>query len=801
MSKFSFLLLIVILLGSFATNVEVSADNSRNKESIQSIKQQTSNVKGKIKEGSQELRNSVLIIQEKGKTNKSYQVITDSMGQFQTTLPEGEFTVRVVEVEGSWFSASQSFTVEDGKVKGKKQGEVQIAKKEKLSGNKNSKDQTITGVLTEGEQGLKGDIVVVKYNEEYEEDLFIISSKKNGEFSASLPEGNYFMYGVSLSDEYYRKDLFFSVNDQELFIDGQKEDKLLVSIPKKRYSGKVMDSSKAIPTAEVVVERVNSEDEYDTELIQYVSTNKNGEFMVRELPDGTYSLGVHHKSYYSWNALTFDVMNGKLVVDGKKQATLDIKIPDLSLKGSVLDGKKSVTDAYLEIEQLSEDGYSDHYYYVEVDQKGNFSYRLQDGFYKIAYVGEANRTTKVDIPFEIKDGLLYQDQAFKASLVIQLPAITLKGTLLDGNKLLQGHVSIEKQSEEDQYEWYGASTDSKGIYSLRLLDGEYRVSYVYLYEENEDLPLSIEFEMRNGQLYVDGVKKDRLDVTIPPVTLHGIVQENGNPIGNGEVSVRSEDLDFYYWKWVNDDGTFTMRLLDGEYFLSEVFLSESSNAYVDLAFEIKDGQLYIDGVQKSVLEVNVPPVTLTGYLVDENGNRLHGDITIYGFNGESEFSYYWGWTNEEGKFSFRLGDGDYQVSYLSFHDGTSMTSALEFSMVDGQLFVNGEPADHLNVPVNPVTLHGKVYNQGKIVRDGYVNVLTRNEEGEWLNWSWIDYDGSFAFRLADGEYEVESVEYYNKEYIRVEMNKPFSIEAGKVIVDGQIVDSLDLHLEEGIQTP
>ncbi|WP_332696339.1 MSCRAMM family protein [Halalkalibacter lacteus] len=805
--KSLFLVLIIALLASLSVNAFAETNENRNQDQYQAMKTEkekevkSQRVEAKVKSEGHELRNSSLFIQEKGKSTKSYQVLTDSTGKVKTKLPDGTYTIKAINEADTWYSANASFSVKDGKVNGAKENEINLSQKSKMKEPKGKAQHNVQGILTEGSKGLKGDLLIARYTDvEYEDEVFIVSSKNNGQFSESLPDGNYYMWGVLVDGGYYRYDLSFSVDGKDLYVNGDKESSLTITLPENRYKGLVRDSSKAVPGAEVFLEEVIDEDDYYFEFIQTVTANNKGEFQLRELPDGEYSLSVFDQTYYAWDYQRFTIVDGNISVDGNEISVLDLEIPAISLMGTVYDGKKPLNYGYVEIEQLDEDGYTKDYFGASVDQKGNFAYRLNDGDYQISFIDEYHRYTRVDISFEIRNGQLKQDGKVISSLNIELPPVTFLGKIVDGEKSLQGHVNIEKMSE-DSYEWYYATTDQNGIYSLRLPDGEYKVTWMHLFEDYEGIPLSQRFEIIDRQLYVDGQKQDILELQIPPVTLNGILKEGDNRLDSGEVSVISLDEDFYYWKWVNADGTFTMRLSDGHYMVRDVYVGEGSNTYVNLPFEIRNGQLYVNDELTEVLEIEVSPVTLVGTLTD-NGVPVQGDVSIHSIttDPEGEYLYFWGWTNEEGMFSFRLPDGDYQVSYVYLYDGTSFVSEKQFTIQSGQLLIDGEPEDLLDIQVNPVTLSGKVYNNGKTIRGGYVAVVKVNDQGDWIDWqdSWINYDGTYKLRLADGDYELLYVDTFRE---TVSFNLPFSIQEGNAIVNGEKVHTLDLELQEGTINP
>jgi hypothetical protein len=783
MAKRVYLVLLMVFILSFT----IGNVNAAPKKEIS-----TSAVKGTIKEDGTPLKNSLVLIGEKGKSNWIH-TITDGNGSFKTKLSDGTYAVKGVKGKNtSWYSTNENFVVSEGKIKGLKDGEIVLSEKEQ---GKRSLAQAINlkGVLKEGSKGLKANLVISKYNE-YEEEIYTVSSKGNGSFSASLPDGNYILFGIEVDGGFYRYELRFTVEDGKVLVDGEQKTNLSITIPVNAHAGIVKDSTTSLSETTIVLEKRLSDEEYDTEFIQAVVTNKKGEFSLRALADGAYTISVYHETYSSWNDVTFEVVDGKVYVDGFMSSVLEIKVPDINLKGTLYEGKQPITNAYIYFEGETADGEFNSYG-SPVDSKGNFEYRLQDGIYTVISIDEQNRSTMVNIPFEIRDGKFLQNGE-SSTLNINLPPVAFNGKLIEeSGNALQGAVYVESVSEEGSHEWHHAYTDETGIYSLRLKDGSYRVTGGYLFDEGEDVAFSATFDIINGKLFVDGQEQSLLELKVPAVSVHGLVKEGDDPATNGYISVSSEDGSFYSWKSLNPDGTFTMRLADGSYKVIDVQLEDGTNASINQSFSIQDGKTYVNGQLQDVLDVTVPPITLTGTLT-ESGNPVMGDLYIMEMNDADNPLQSWGSVNEEGRFQFRLPDGEYKVYDVYLYDGTAFSPGTEFSIVLGQLYVNGERIDQLNIAVDPVTVSGTVYNGEELVIDGSVYITSL--DGNWNAGypSWIQ-NGFYQGRLPDGEYTISMVEDY--QYGAYYFDKKFSIKEGKIFVDGQEVSTLDINLRDGWQ--
>jgi hypothetical protein len=771
------LLLLVFVMSTAIANVSAAPK----KEDSTAI------VKGSIKDNGESLINSLVILQEKGKLDQVF-TTTDGSGTFKAKLTDGHYAVIALKTKTSdWYSTHSNFVVEKGKVKGVEDGQIQLSDKKKEKKAK-SDSPNLTGVLKEGNKGLKADLVLSKFGE-YEEGIYTVSSKGNGSFSASLPDGEYILHGIEVDGGYYRYELFFSVVDGKVLVDGAPQTNLSITIPVNAYAGKVQDSTSPLSGAGISLEKRLSDDEYDTEFVQYVVANKKGEFALRALTDGTYTISVHHETYYGPNSISFEVVNGITYIDGEKTSSFGITVPDLNLMGRLAEGSLPISNAYVSFEGESADG--EYFGFgAQVDSNGNFQYRLKDGNYTVTAIEEQNRSTMVNIPFEIRNGKLLQNGEEISVINIDLPPVTFKGTLSESGSFLQGLVYVEALSEDGNYAWYSATTDENGIYSLRLKDGSYQVTGGYLFNENEELALSVPFDIINGKLVVAGEEKSTLELEVPPVSLYGLVKDGEQPLTNGWISIVSEENGSYIGKSLNADGTFSMRLTDGNYKVMNVDVEDGTSAPVDLAFSIQDGKTYLNGQLQDTLEVSVPPVTLTGTLT-ESGNPIMGNVLIMELNDAENPLQSWAWASEEGLFYSRLPDGDYQVQQVELFDGTALNPGLEFSIMDGKLYVNGQLQERLDIDVPPVAMSGMLLESGNPIAGSLTIMELNDAENPLQFWAWAE-EGKFQFRMPDGDYKIYDVNLHDS--TAFSPGTEFSIISGQLYVTGELTEELTIDV-------
>jgi hypothetical protein len=402
----------------------------------------------------------------------------------------------------------------------------------------------------------------------------------------------------------------------------------------------------------------------------------------------------------------------------------------------------------------------------------------------------------VSISFEIRDGKLLQNEELISLLTIELPPISLNGKLTDSGTPLQGSIYIEKITDDFNQEGFNANTDENGFFSLRLEDGTYRVSSGSLYGDGgwEQITFNATFDIKNGKLIIDGKEQPLLELQLPAVSLRGSVKDGDQTVTSGTVSVFAKGQGPDIWKSINSNGTFEMRLIDGDYYVKSIQMEDGTSTEIFQSFSVVDGKTYTNGQLQDVLEISVPPITLTGILT-EGGTPIIGNFYIMEINDADTPLQFWGNTDQEGKFQFRMLDGDYKIYNVGFLDGSNYSPGTEFSIRSGQLYVNGELTKQLNIDVPPLTISGTVVNGEELVdqRYLYITLLAAENYSTDVNIQ----NGFYQTRLHDGEYELYYVYDYQAGYF--EIRKKFTLSNDQLFVGGQEVSNLDINLQDSIQ--
>ncbi|OIJ15416.1 hypothetical protein BKP37_06475 [Anaerobacillus alkalilacustris] len=326
---------------------------------------------------------------------------------------------------------------------------------------------------------------------------------ENGEFAILLSDGS---YAVSEVWYYGWKELNFEfeVKDGLLFVDGAETDFLTLEYPRGNVNGKVLDDGVGIGNVEVEILDITGITEYgDYNDWYYTWTNDNGEFSI-QLPDGQYRVAwLYFGETISVN-VPFEVINGEVVVNGESQEQLSVELLPVTVQGQVLGQGTAAAHATVSVS----DG--ENWYSIYANQNGEFSFRLPDGSYRVERVNHRGRV-EMDVTFEVIGGKLFVDGSEVASLQLELPPRTdVKGQVISENFTLDD-VEIELRNIDTDI-WYATYTEDSNEFLINLPNGRYQVEYIWY---RSWFPMSFEFEVKDGRVFVDGEEIAYLQLELP----------------------------------------------------------------------------------------------------------------------------------------------------------------------------------------------------------------------------------------------------------------------------------------------
>ena len=180
-------------------------------------------------------------------------------------------------------------------------------------------------------------------------------------------------------------------------------------------------------------------------------------------------------------------------------------------------------------------------------------------------------------------------------LNITLPSVAVKGTVIDdqGTAISGGEIGIIEMNDEEAYSRYW-ELDGNGQFSLRLPDGEYKVTAIS--HNDERIPMQRSFSVQDGVLMVDGAVQERLNLQLPQSNFKGQLLQLGEPLADSTIYMLSNygpDQIYSFPILTDGNGNFSERLGDGSYLITGI---DTPFQYVEYyqEFEVINGTTSID---------------------------------------------------------------------------------------------------------------------------------------------------------------------------------------------------------------
>jgi hypothetical protein len=734
------------------------------------------NVKGKLLKGAEPLGKTIFSVKNKA-TDQWFDAQSNEYGQFEMNLPNGDYLLAGVWVnkENQWYELNQSFTVA-----GALQFDIDV-----LNSGKNTPN--LTGVLKRGYEILPN--LVFSFHTTTEDvKWYDVKTNAVGEFQMVLPDGNYQIDGIWIPAEnkWYELNLTFSISSGKLV--GTEKLSIQLGETADNVVGTVTDSLGGIKQAEIFI--YSQGDSFST----WVHTDDTGKFSSH-LEDGVYGIAEiktehsYHSNNYQGDTL-FSIKNGKMLVEGQEKSELSIHFANINVQSIVYAADGSLINDTQSVFIRSVDANPAKTTWSEIVD-GKASFRLADGEYMAEFIFSTNFRSPLKQPFTVLNGEVYIEKVKKDQLEFKLHPITLKGKLLEEGTLLPntGLVIYKTgQSSFDPTLMYRSDSDENGEFSFGLPDGEYILSYAIVNEEH--VYIQKNFEIRDGQLYVNGAYSELLHVSVPKLfQLKVLLEENGNILRNAtSLDIAGENMNYGIMADVNGD--FIFNLPSGQYEVKSFQQNGHVYSINPYRFKIVSGKLFVDGVEKEYLKVPVPPITVKGKVVDQSG-QLQKDtqIRLMSADGLTEYQAN---TNNLGEFQLRFQDGSYLLERIYLKNSRSIITNLPFTVENGKLKLNGQVANELMVTI-PVhhQIAGQLMEEGSGGISG-AYIYFDHTATKLPDYFATDGEGKFTRQLPNGEYRVSGIEI-NKKFFTYEWT--FTIADGKIFVNGVEQEQLVIVLK------
>ncbi len=746
-----------VLVGSEQLKIDIKAPEVVN------------NVNGVVSKGSNSLAGVTINAHTVNGEEKWYSSKTNENGQFGLNLPDGDYQVEGIWLSGEqkWYPLPLAFSVVDGQLQGQSQLLIDLAPEQPI-GNVHAKVVDVNGPIA------NAGVTIINTDTDV---FFRFDTNEQGEFITQLPDGNYFVDGIWIDGEYVYLDKVFQVENGKLMVDGAESENLTINLPPVTFQVQ-LNSNGAYVYGINVSQTIGA---YYREM--YVTPDAQGNYSLR-VSDGSYTVeGYYDNNGYYVIGETIQVKNGT-INPSPYIITVNENVPPAgNVQGVVQDGSTRLKYGSIRIENGN--WYSN---YVQIDENGKFAVDLADGDYVITNVSSGNLDSYPNMAFTVTNGNIFVNGSQQSTLTVEVK-VTVKGTVVDHDKAVP-YAQVGYLIYSGYYSnWGSTTTDENGEFSLRLGDGEYEIRSITLPDNQSRITESIPFEVKNGQLLVDGASQEGLTLVIPQNDIAGkLVDENGTPIPNKDIDLNQLVDGHYAAQFTahsDENGEFHLRYPDGDYNAYETWVGEENRqTLLDIPFSINAGKLLVNGVEQDQLVLKIPPINIAGQLVD--GENVLAD-TWLGLSMEKENGGFGTSlkTDENGHFAGRLPDGSYQINNVNTNSMYRQLK-IKFDVVDGQPSIDFSRFD-INMVTGNVT--GAISSEAGAVANAEVEIMNQNT----YNYTSVttNSNGEFGLDLTDGDYKVVQV-WANGESVRLDSS--FTVENGQVFVDGVQVEKLNLNL-------
>ena len=269
--------------------------------------QEKGNIVGRLTQGGSPLSDITFSIQSISPDGSWYDMKSDANGDFQVSLPDGEFRLAGiwVQAEEKWYALDQQIEVAEGKLVGSLGWTIDLPTKTNVSGTLAKDGQALAG--------LPFSFRTTK--EPYQ--WFDSTTNENGRFETFAADGEYQVVGIWVDSEkkWYQLDKVFTVaGSAELTIDIQSE-----SSAKYELFGKVVKGTEPVSKVTFSIRTTGENPQWHN-----ITTDEQGNYQVT-LPTGEYVIeGIWVAAEEKWYPL-----NKEFTVDAAKEMNISLEVPPL----------------------------------------------------------------------------------------------------------------------------------------------------------------------------------------------------------------------------------------------------------------------------------------------------------------------------------------------------------------------------------------------------------------------------------------------------------------------------------------
>ena len=739
------------------------------------LTEKTPNVTGSILKDEQPVARAIMNARTATGEEKWYDAKTDDNGNYQLNMPDGDYQIIGVWVESEpkWYPLEVSFTVENGEAINPSTLNLDLTENSpNVKGTVNKDGKPVTGALMNARTATG------------EEKWYDAKTDDNGNYQLHLPDGEYQVIGVWVESEskWYPLEISFSVQKGEV----ENPEKINLDLTEKgpNVNGSINKNDRPVSGA-----LINARTATGIEKWYDAKTDDNGNYQLY-LPDGEYQIiGVWVESESKWYPLevSFTVQKGE--VENPEKINLDLTEKGPNVNGSINKNDKPVSGALINARTATG---IEKWYDAKTDDNGNYQLYLPNGEYQIigVWVESESKWYPLEVFVTVQNGEVVNPEVLNLDLTEKGPNV--KGSVIKGGKPVTGAL-MNARTTTGAEKWYDAKTDVNGNYQLNMPDGEYQIIGVWVESESKWYPLNVTFSITDGVL--QGQYELVLDLS-QKLNVSGSIQDEKGKVANVDMTMKNVDTGEYFYSSSNENGEFTLQLVDGNYKIELAVVDGQfyKPIYLDKEFSILNGKLLVAGAETESLDVTLPALSLNVQL-EKNGEPLKNiEVAIVQPN-EVADRYFYKDVDENGVASFRMNDGEYRVAgYYDYNEDKSYYLSDAITVSNGTTNPNPFIIDVTDLGLT--TVEGSLSDSNGTVGNSIVTFYNKTINDIFS--IKVNSSGSFSQELPDGDYTIESIYSDAFDYVYdVKANTDhdrFTISEGKITINGNEMDRLDLSI-------